>query len=263
MQSQIPQPLSPDEYASPTSATPLGSGLKRKSINHDEVMDAIRAKVLRNAASGPSQQQKEQRDKPHRKSSGELNARRKPHPLNSSNNNNDSTCSSPDRSKRPATAATIAAAEAAPSTPQRTVSNKDKNTAVTSPSERTSATRKEDSALTYNRRISKQEDVDETLMSPHPMTRSPPASMSPPSSASRSSSSSPRMEPAKYVYQHQYQRQGERQEGRQGRNDQLQGSSDRERARVETISYSEDDQRSRYSMEHSRAERPSEVGGMY
>ncbi|KAF9907887.1 hypothetical protein EC991_010400 [Linnemannia zychae] len=257
MQSQIPRPLSPDEYASPTSATPSGSGLKRKSINHDEVMDAIRAKVLRNAASGLSQQQKEQREKPHRKPSGELTARRKPHPLNSSNNNNDGLESPSDRSKRPATAATMAALET-PSTPQRALPNTDKDTAAPASAERPSPAKKEDSTSTYNYRMSKQDDADEPLMSPHPITRSPPASMSPPSSASRSNSSSPRMEAAKYMYQRQYQRQEER----RSRNDHLSASSDRgrERPRAEPIAYSEDDRKSRYSMEHSRAERPSEVG---
>lgn len=257
MQSQIPQPLSPDEYASPTSATPSGSGLKRKSINHDEVMDAIRAKVLRNAAAGQSQQQKEQRDKPHRKTSGDL-ARRKPHPLNSSINSNSS--GSPDRAKRPATTAAVTATETAPSTSENIASNTDNETTTTSPTERLSPSRKNDFALgyVYGHRVSKQEDADETLLSPHPMTRSPPASMSPPSSASRSNSSSPRLDCNKYDYQRQYQRQEER----HTRSEQQLGPSERERARLESISYAEDDRRARYNMDRSRAERPSEVGGM-
>ncbi|KAG0058429.1 hypothetical protein BGZ90_004952 [Linnemannia elongata] len=205
MQSQIPQPLSPDEYASPTSATPSGSGLKRKSINHDEVMDAIRAKVLRNAAAG-QQQQKEQREKPHRKTSGDLAGRRKPHPLNSN---------------------------------------------------RPSPSKKDGLAPSHDHRFIKQEEADETLLSPHPITRSPPASMSPPSSTSRSNSSSPRMESGKYDYQRQYQRQEDRQ-----RNEPLLGPSERERARLESISYAEDERRSRYNMDRSRAERPSEVGAL-
>ncbi|KAF8941164.1 hypothetical protein BGZ47_007479 [Haplosporangium gracile] len=257
MQSQIPQPLSPDEYASPTSATPSGSGLKRKSINHDEVMDAIRAKVLRNAA-GQSQQQKEQREKPHRKTSGDLSGRRKPHPLNSSINSNN-TSSSPDRSKRPATTATVIAAGNVSSTSERAAPNTNNDTAATSPTDRPSPSRKNDFASSHGHQVIKQEDADETLLSPHPMTRSPPASMSPPSSASRSNSSSPRMESGKYDYQRQYQRQGER----QSRNEPLLGPSERERARLESISYAEDERRSRYNMDRSRAERPSEVGGMY
>ncbi|KAG0065713.1 hypothetical protein BGZ89_007993 [Linnemannia elongata] len=255
MQSQIPQPLSPDEYASPTSATPSGSGLKRKSINHDEVMDAIRAKVLRNAAAG-QQQQKEQREKPHRKTSGDLAGRRKPHPLNSSINSNDTT-SSLDRSKRPATTATVAAAENVCSTSERVASPRDNDTtSSTSPTDRPSPSKKDGLAPNHDHRFIKQEEADETLLSPHPITRSPPASMSPPSSTSRSNSSSPGMESGKYDYQRQYQRQEDRQ-----RNEPLLGPSERERARLESISYAEDERRSRYNMDRSRAERPSEVGG--
>lgn len=259
MQSQIPQPLSPDDYASPTSATPSGSGLKRKSINHDEVMDAIRAKVLRNAAAGQQQQQKEQREKPHRKTSGDLAGRRKPHPLNSSINSND-TSGSPDRSKRPATTATVNTAETVPSTSERVASPRDNDTTYsTSPTDRPSLSRKDGFDPSHGHRVVKQEEADETLLSPHPITRSPPASMSPPSSTSRSNSSSPRMESGKYDYQRQYQRQ----EDRQSRNEPLLGPSERERARLESISYAEDERRSRYNMDRSRAERPSEVGGMY
>ncbi|KAF9571625.1 hypothetical protein EC968_000365 [Mortierella alpina] len=59
-QSHIPPPLTPkEEHVSPTSAlsptTLLNS--KRKSVNHDAVMDAVRAKVMRNAA-GHSQQKR-------------------------------------------------------------------------------------------------------------------------------------------------------------------------------------------------------------
>ncbi|KAG0306761.1 hypothetical protein BGZ97_000625, partial [Linnemannia gamsii] len=174
MQSQIPQPLSPDEYASPTSATPSGSGLKRKSINHDEVMDAIRAKVLRNAAAGQNQQLKEQRDKPHRKTSGDL-ARRKPHPLNSSINSNSSA--SPDRAKRSATTAAVTAVETIPSTSEHAASSTDNDITTSSPIERPCPSKKNDfaSGYGYGHRDSKQEDTDETLLSPHPMTRSPPA----------------------------------------------------------------------------------------
>lgn len=256
MQSQIPQPLSPDEYASPTSATPSGSGLKRKSINHDEVMDAIRAKVLRNAAAG-QQQQKEQREKPHRKTSGDLAGRRKPHPLNSSINSND-TNGSPDRSKRPATTTTVNAAESVPTTSERVASPRHSDTSSTSPTDRPSLSRNDGFAPSHGHRVVKQEEVDETLLSPHPITRSPPASMSPPSSASRSNSSSPRMESGKYDYQRQYQRQ----EDRQSRNEPLLGPSEKERARLESISYAEDERRSRYNMDRSRAERPSEVGAL-
>ncbi|KAF9540115.1 hypothetical protein EC957_004629 [Mortierella hygrophila] len=255
MQSQIPQPLSPDEYASPTSATPSGSGLKRKSINHDEVMDAIRAKVLRNAATG-QQQQKDQREKPHRKTSGDLAGRRKPHPLNSSINSNDAS-SSPDRSKRPATTLTVTAAENIPSTSERVASPRDNDTTTsTSPTDRPSPSKKDGFAQSHGHRVIKQEEADEALLSPHPITRSPPASMSPPSSASRSNSSSPQMESGKYEYQRQYHRQ----EHRQSRNEPLLGPSERERARLESMSYAEDERRSRYNMDRSRAERPSEVG---
>lgn len=67
------------------------------------------------------------------------------------------------------------------------------------------------------------------------------------------------MESGKYDYQRQYQRQ----EDRQSRNEPLLGPSEKERARLESISYAEDERRSRYNMDRSRAERPSEVGGMY
>lgn len=57
-QSHIPPPFTPkeDQQTSPTSALSPTNGLKRKSINHDAVMDAVRAKVLRNAEQ--NQQQK-------------------------------------------------------------------------------------------------------------------------------------------------------------------------------------------------------------
>ncbi|KAG0241897.1 hypothetical protein BGX31_000809 [Mortierella sp. GBA43] len=61
-QSYIPPPLTPkDDHVSPTSshAPQQGHNLKRKSIHHDAVMDAVRAKVLRNAA-GQGHQQREQ-----------------------------------------------------------------------------------------------------------------------------------------------------------------------------------------------------------
>ncbi|KAF9955747.1 hypothetical protein BGZ65_003196, partial [Modicella reniformis] len=67
-QSHIPPPLTPkDDHVSPTSILSPAPGqhhLKRKSIHHDAVMDAVRAKVLRNAA-GQShhQQQREQLNK--------------------------------------------------------------------------------------------------------------------------------------------------------------------------------------------------------
>ncbi|KAF9902250.1 hypothetical protein EC991_005160 [Linnemannia zychae] len=63
-QSHIPPPITPKDDLSPTSAlSPTQSqNMKRKSIHHDAVMDAVRAKVLRNAtasaASGQNQQKK-------------------------------------------------------------------------------------------------------------------------------------------------------------------------------------------------------------
>ncbi|KAG0266230.1 hypothetical protein BG011_002927 [Mortierella polycephala] len=59
-QSHIPPPLTPkDDHVSPTSAlSPTqGHNMKRKSVNHDAVMDAVRAKVMRNAAGQQLQQQ--------------------------------------------------------------------------------------------------------------------------------------------------------------------------------------------------------------
>ncbi|KAI7820315.1 hypothetical protein BC939DRAFT_238412 [Gamsiella multidivaricata] len=87
-QSHIPPPLTPkDNDISPTSALSpaAGQNLKRKSIHHDAVMDAVRAKVLRNA--GQSQQQREQL---HKKASMDSAHRRRVQRQNSS----------PDRSKR-------------------------------------------------------------------------------------------------------------------------------------------------------------------
>ncbi|KAF9293009.1 hypothetical protein BGZ74_011892 [Mortierella antarctica] len=60
-QSHIPPPVTPkDDHVSPTSAiSPTSQNLKRKSINHDAIMDAVRAKVLRNA--GQNQQREQQK----------------------------------------------------------------------------------------------------------------------------------------------------------------------------------------------------------
>ncbi|KAG9319984.1 hypothetical protein KVV02_007990 [Mortierella alpina] len=87
-QSYIPPPLTPkDDHVSPTSALSPAPGqtLKRKSIHHDAVMDAVRAKVLRNA--GQSQQQREQQQQQHqhlhKKTSADFNARRKTYSQNS------------------------------------------------------------------------------------------------------------------------------------------------------------------------------------
>ncbi|KAF9934780.1 hypothetical protein FBU30_000074 [Linnemannia zychae] len=244
MQSQIPQPLSPDDYASPTSATSSGSGLKRKSINHDEVMEAIRAKVLRNAAAGYSQQQKEQRDKP----------RRKPHPLNNSSSNDVSYGGddSPERAnKKTTTLAAVSPTDGAPVTPSRTLSTRESDKPATSPTEKLNLSKKVGDRSSHSHMASNQEDTDEPFLSPHPATRSPPASMSPPSSASRSNSSSPRMEPIKQVYERQYQQQ----EGRCLRGDYRSKAMEREQNQVEAIP-------SRFSIDHSHAERASEVGGM-
>lgn len=63
-QSHIPPPVTPKDDLSPTSAlSPTQPhNMKRKSIHHDAVMDAVRAKVFRNAsasaASGQNQQRK-------------------------------------------------------------------------------------------------------------------------------------------------------------------------------------------------------------
>ncbi|KAF9998735.1 hypothetical protein BGZ80_002377 [Entomortierella chlamydospora] len=57
-QSHIPPPLTPkEEHVSPTSAISPTLNLKRKSVHHDAVMDAVRAKVFRNAAGQGQQQQ--------------------------------------------------------------------------------------------------------------------------------------------------------------------------------------------------------------
>ncbi|KAF9918444.1 hypothetical protein BX616_008775 [Lobosporangium transversale] len=60
-QSHVLPPLTPkDEHESPTSTLSPTSHLKRKSVNHDAVMDAVRAKVFRNA-SGQNQQQQQKK----------------------------------------------------------------------------------------------------------------------------------------------------------------------------------------------------------
>ncbi|KAG0301788.1 hypothetical protein BGZ98_008051, partial [Dissophora globulifera] len=78
-QSHIPPPLTPkDEHTSPTSALSptYNPNMKRKSVNHDAVMDAVRAKVLRNAA-GQSQQHQHQSKKVATESDRDHSARRK------------------------------------------------------------------------------------------------------------------------------------------------------------------------------------------
>ncbi|KAF8931404.1 hypothetical protein EDD21DRAFT_417616 [Dissophora ornata] len=77
-QSHIPPPLTPkDEHVSPTSALSptLNPHMKRKSINHDAVMDAVRAKVFRNA--GQNQQQQHHQKKVASELEREQGSRRK------------------------------------------------------------------------------------------------------------------------------------------------------------------------------------------
>ncbi|KAF9101699.1 hypothetical protein BGX29_005338 [Mortierella sp. GBA35] len=249
MQSQIPQPLSPmDEYASPTSATPSGFSLKRKSINHDAVMDAVRAKVLRNAAAGQNQQ----REQPLRKPNSDSSGRRKAHPLNSSNNS-----SSPDRPKKPAqpaVSAAVAVTEGDAAASQRRVSNISISTVKTTTTTTAVADGQGRIVSPPGRPSTKQEESEGSLVSPHPLTRSPPASMSPPSSASRSNSSSPQMGPARYHHKNQYQPRSDHPSKPSDR--------DRERTRAEPNSYEEDEGRPRFGLDQSRAERPSEVGAL-
>ncbi|KAF9311723.1 hypothetical protein BG003_007083 [Podila horticola] len=83
-QSHIPPPVTPkDDHISPTSAiSPTSQNLKRKSINHDAIMDAVRAKVLRNAGQN---QQREQQKKAGESADREHQAsRRKTHHANNS-----------------------------------------------------------------------------------------------------------------------------------------------------------------------------------
>ncbi|KAF9584600.1 hypothetical protein BGW38_005884, partial [Lunasporangiospora selenospora] len=88
-QSHIPPPLTPkDDHGSPTSAvSPAAHNMKRKSIHHDAVMDAVRAKVLRNAAANQSnhnQPPPPQQQQPHRKPSGDSLKRKTSAPHGSS-----------------------------------------------------------------------------------------------------------------------------------------------------------------------------------
>ncbi|KAF9359359.1 hypothetical protein BGX34_008419 [Mortierella sp. NVP85] len=78
-QSHIPPPLTPkDEHVSPTSAlSPTQySNMKRKSVIHDAVMDAVRAKVLRNAAGQQQQQQQHQQHQQHKRAAIEMERER-------------------------------------------------------------------------------------------------------------------------------------------------------------------------------------------
>ncbi|ORZ13859.1 hypothetical protein BCR41DRAFT_355081 [Lobosporangium transversale] len=106
-QSQIPPPITPkEEHVSPTSilSPAVGQNLKRKSIHHEAVMDAVRAKVMRNA----EQNQLREREQQHLQKKASLesaNRRKAQHQQSSSperskkavgsyNNNNNSNTSS-------------------------------------------------------------------------------------------------------------------------------------------------------------------------
>ncbi|KAF8981068.1 hypothetical protein BGZ46_003305 [Entomortierella lignicola] len=84
-QSHIPPPLTPKEehVSPPTSAiSPTQSqNMKRKSVNHDAVMDAVRAKVFRNAAGqSQSQSQQQQQQQQQKKTTADsLNGRKSYH----------------------------------------------------------------------------------------------------------------------------------------------------------------------------------------
>ncbi|KAG0084991.1 hypothetical protein BGZ92_009399 [Podila epicladia] len=83
-QSHIPPPVTPkDDHVSPTSAiSPTSQNLKRKSINHDAIMDAVRAKVLRNA--GQNQQREQQKKAGEAVEREHQSSRRKTHHANNS-----------------------------------------------------------------------------------------------------------------------------------------------------------------------------------
>ncbi|KAF9213017.1 hypothetical protein BGZ59_006016 [Podila verticillata] len=83
-QSHIPPPVTPkDDHVSPTSAiSPTSANLKRKSINHDAIMDAVRAKVLRNA--GQNQQREQQKKAGESGDREHQTSRRKTHHNNNS-----------------------------------------------------------------------------------------------------------------------------------------------------------------------------------
>ncbi|KAF9107550.1 hypothetical protein BGX27_008698 [Mortierella sp. AM989] len=87
-QSHIPPPLTPkDEHVSPTSilSPAVGQNLKRKSVHHDAVMDAVRAKVLRNAGQSQQREREQQQQQLHKKSSIDaVNRRKTQHSMNGS-----------------------------------------------------------------------------------------------------------------------------------------------------------------------------------
>ncbi|KAF9945924.1 hypothetical protein BGZ72_000849 [Mortierella alpina] len=133
-QSHIPPPLTPkDDHVSPTSALSPAPGqtLKRKSIHHDAVMDAVRAKVLRNAGQSQQQREQQQHQHLHKKTSADFNARRKAHSQNSG---------SPERLKRPMDGFPTPRTAASPNSATTAAAPKLKNgstpTSMTSPSTR-------------------------------------------------------------------------------------------------------------------------------
>ncbi|KAF9090503.1 hypothetical protein BGX23_005938 [Mortierella sp. AD031] len=78
-QSHIPPPITPKDDLSPTSALSPTNNMKRKSIHHDAVMDAVRAKVFRNASASANGQNQQQKKSSANDSSEREQSRRKLH----------------------------------------------------------------------------------------------------------------------------------------------------------------------------------------
>ncbi|KAG0199932.1 hypothetical protein BGX28_006878 [Mortierella sp. GBA30] len=249
-QSHIPPPLTPkDDHVSPTSAhSPApGQNLKRKSVHHDAVMDAVRAKVLRNA--GQNQQQREQQQQQqqqqqhqhlHKKTSTDFNGRRKAHPL---------TNGSPERLKKPLDSVPTARAGVATTVAGPTSKQGSTPTVIKSPSSR----------------VEVEVKYEEPLSSVLPSSGSPISSPTTPPSAngggSHSGSGPSRsMSPVPSVVAEDSSssstRQGERAEDQNG----ISKSPAREGCNNNETMMKEE-KTSRYRLDRSHSERSNEIGG--
>ncbi|KAF9197269.1 hypothetical protein BGZ49_002370 [Haplosporangium sp. Z 27] len=236
-QSHIPPPLTPkEEHVSPTSAlSPApGQNLKRKSVHHDAVMDAVRAKVLRNAGQS---QQREREQHIHKKTSLDAVNRRKP--LHQSLNG------SPEKSKKAAESngngSSSSATMAGPKSRH--------GYGATSPSKQSyseggSRTAERNSASP----TSPFSPVSATAGSGHSRSCSPPPTSTVVSVSTAGGDAPPSSRSPRKESQNGYSKVS---------------SSIREEPRSESMSSAEDEKAaatSRYEMDRSRAERSSEIG---
>ncbi|KAF8929524.1 hypothetical protein BGZ58_008883 [Dissophora ornata] len=234
-QSHIPPPLTPkDDHVSPTSALSPAPGqtLKRKSIHHDAVMDAVRAKVLRNV--GQSQQQREQqREQLHKKTSmDQVTSRRKPQPQSSS----------PDRSKRTADTSNGSSTTSTGAGPKSKYGYSTSGT--TSPSRQYGSEGRSDGPLLASLPVTGSPTSPSTSASANAGSgRS--RSSTPPSAGAASDIAEP-TKPLRKENQNGYRR-----------------ASIREDSRMDISTSADDENMSspKYEMERTRADRSSEIGG--